>query len=268
MTFPVLAEVAALVARTAREELLPRFAAVQRHVKHDGSLVTEADVTLQARLQRELHACWPRFGLLGEEMPRAEQEALLAAEADGLWCLDPLDGTSNFAAGIPFFSVSLALLVGGRPALGLVYDPVRDECFSAEAGSGAKLNGSALTSAPAPADLRHSIACVDFKRLERGLAARVAAAPPFGSQRNFGSSALEWCWLADSRFHLYLHGGQKLWDYAAGWLVLTEAGGSSATLAGHEGFFAQIDSRSVVAARTSALFAPWQQWVAAQGAGS
>jgi myo-inositol-1(or 4)-monophosphatase len=261
---PDLASLRRLVRDAARAELLPRFADVVRRVKTDGSLVTAADHAMQQRMQRELAARWPAYAFLGEEMGGDEQERLTREATRGLWCLDPLDGTSNFAAGIPFFAVSLALLVDGRPLLGLVYDPVRGECFTARRGEGVRLDDAVL-GAPGlqPAELERAIACVDFKRLEKPLAGRLGAQPPYGSQRNFGSSSLEWCWLADGRFHLYLHGGQKLWDYAAGWLILSEAGGYSATLDGEDVFALGLAPRSVVAARDSRLFSSWQAWLRA-----
>jgi myo-inositol-1(or 4)-monophosphatase len=262
---PDLKELRKLLRVCAQQELMPRFADVGRHLKLDGSVVTEADHAMQDRVQRELAARWPQYALLGEEMPGHEHEALTAAEAQGLWVLDPLDGTSNFAAGVPFFSVSLALLWHGRPEIGLVYDPVRDECFAAARGRGAWLNGLSLgTRAPLNLALARSIAVVDFKRLSRPLAARLGAEPPYGSQRNFGSSALDWCWLADGRFHVYLHGGQMLWDYAAGSLILAEAGGRAETIAGDEVFTLALGSRSVVAARDPELFQAWRAWVSAQ----
>jgi myo-inositol-1(or 4)-monophosphatase len=191
-----------------------------------------------------------------------EHERLAAGTHAGLWCLDPLDGTSNYAAGVPFFAVSLALLIDARVALGLVYDPVRDECFMAQQGGGAWLNDTPLQMPPAAArELRRSIAVVDFKRLRPELAARLASQPPYGSQRNFGSSSLEWCWLADRRFHAYLHGGQKLWDYAAGSLVLAEAGGTACTLEGQGVFTMGLASRSVVAAIHPSLFSEWCAWL-------
>ena len=82
-----------------------------------------------------------------------------------------------------------------------------------------------------------------------------------GSQRNFGASSLEWCWLADGRFHLYLHGGQKLWDFAGGSLILAESGGAAATLAGEPVFRYGLEPRSVVAAATPALFSVWKTWI-------
>src|SRR3989338_1917338 len=252
---PDLATLRKLVCDCAREELLPRFAEVRRRVKLDGSLVTEADVARQRRRRRELARRWPEFDFLGEEMTGEEHRRLAAAVESGMWCLDPLDGTTNFAAGIPYFSVSLALLLRGRQEIGLVYDPVRDECFTARAGAGAWRDDVRLKS-PGPAGLALGRwgGVVDFKRLDAALAARLGAGPPYGSQRNFGASSLDWCWLADGRFHIYLHGGQKLWDYAAGHLILAEAGGRAPTHAGEEVVAFGLDSRSVVAARDPRLF--------------
>lgn len=264
MTPPDLKTLRTLVRSCAQEELLPRFADVGRNLKRDGSIVTEADHAMQNRVQRELARQWPQYAFLGEEMPAREQSKLTSAGQQALWVLDPLDGTSNFTAGVPFFSVSLALLVDGRVEIGLVYDPIRDEAFYAQRGVGAWLNGLSLgTRAPLNLSLARSIAVIDFKRLDRALAGRLGAEPPYGSQRNFGSSALDWCWLADGRFHVYLHGGQKLWDYVAGSLILSEAGGQALTLEGEAVFNIGLDSRSVVAARDPKLFEIWKAWVAA-----
>ncbi len=251
-----------LVRDAARAELVPRFALVSRHVKHDGSIVTQADLALQERLRVALERDFPGIAFLSEEMPAPEHERLVALGRP-LWCLDPLDGTSNFASGVPVFAVSLALVSEGRAELGLVYDPLRDECFTAARGRGAGLNGERLgRDIDIPASLERCIATVDFKRLARPLAAQLAAYPPYASQRNFGASCLEWCWLADGRFHLYLHGGQKLWDYAAGHLILAEAGGLASTLEGEEMFAMSLEPRSVVAvARGAALFADWRLWL-------
>ncbi len=258
---PAPGEVEDIVRRVAREEILPRFTEVQHHVKHDGSLVTEADHATQHRLQAEFRQRWPQFDFLGEEMPAHEHERLIASDRS-LWCVDPLDGTSNFATGIPFFAVSVALLQHGRSALAVVYDPVRDECFSARPGQGAWLNGARLGTAVTPErPLRRAIACIDLKRLDRALAVRLVTEPPFGSQRNFGASSLEWCWLADGRFHIYLHGGQKLWDYAAASVILAEAGGHARTLTGEPVFRADLMPRSVVASRDEALFRAWCAWL-------
>jgi myo-inositol-1(or 4)-monophosphatase len=217
---------------------------------------------MQERLRGELARRWPAYGLLGEEMTAAEQEARIAEPGPGLWVVDPLDGTSNFAAGIPFFSVSLALLTPAGSALGVVYDPARDELFAARRGAGAWLDGVRLApgrSAGLP--LKRAIAAVDFKRLAPELARRFAEAPPYASQRSFGSVALDWCWVAAGRFHVYLHGRQKLWDYAAGALILAEAGGHAATLEGEPVPVAATTPRSALAALDADLFRAWRDWL-------
>ena len=264
---PTLDALRELVSNAARDELMPRFADVVRHIKHDGSVVTEADLAMQRRLKSDLARHWPEYDFLGEEMTGQEHRQLTTEIEKGLWCVDPLDGTSNFATGLPYFAVSLALIINGRQELGLVYDPVRDECFMAQRGQGARLNGMTMGvhEPPLPEALRRCVAAVDFKRLQAPLAAQLGAHTPYGSQRNFGASSLEWCWLADGRFHLYLHGGQKLWDYAGGSLILAEAGGAAATLDGQEIFRYGLESRSVVAAPSPALFSLWKTWIDENG---
>lgn len=262
---------AELVRRASREELLPRFATVSREHKSDGSIVTVADQAMQERLERELRRHWPDFGLLGEEMDAAEQEALIREPGAGLWVLDPLDGTSNFAAGIPYFSVSLALIRGGEVSDGLVYDPPRDELFQARRGGGTTLNGEPLGEVFETPPLAGCIAAIDLKRLPGDLGTRLATTPPYSSQRSFGSVALDWCWLAAGRFHVYLHGRQKLWDYAAGQLVLAEAGGRACNLEGERVFVPSTEARSAVAALDDGLFQEWRRYLGippcAEGAG-
>lgn len=263
---PHLDDLAILVKAVAKEELLPRFAGTERRFKPDGSVVTEADFAVQKRLTIELRERYPAFELLGEEMDAQRQQELLAQNDNGLWCLDPLDGTSNFAAGLPFFGISLALLIERKPVLGIVYDPIRNECFTAQRDHGAWLNGVRLRVRPTDLPLRRSLAVVDFKRLGP-LGAKLAARPPYSSQRNLGSVALEWCWLAVGRFHVYLHGKQKLWDYAAGALILSEAGGHAETLQGEPIFSPELQPRSVVAAGDARLFEEWKTWLVEQSSG-
>jgi myo-inositol-1(or 4)-monophosphatase len=143
----------------------------------------------------------------------------------------------------------------------VVYAPVTDEMFHAERGGGAFLNGERLPIRTHVPHLRNAMANVDFKRLGVKLAGALASAPPYMSQRNYGAGTLEWCYLAAGRFDLYLHGGQKLWDYAAGALILEEAGGRMATLTQDEFWAGDLWKRSVVAALDPGLFAAWRDWV-------
>lgn len=260
-----LATLESIVRTAAREELLKRFGHTTRRQKPDGSWLTEADLAMQSRLQAALADRHPRIALLGEEMSAEEQERLLTepgAEDAGLWLLDPLDGTSNFSAGIPLFSVSLALMRHGRIEAGIVYDPMHDECFAALRGQGATLNGEPLRAPAAGVPMAKTIACIDFKRLPAPLAARIAAAPPYSSQRSVGTVAVEWCWVAAGRFHLYLHGRQSLWDYAAGSLILEEAGGCADTL---DGIAAPLNlqPRSAICAADPHLFHQWRDYLRA-----
>ncbi len=255
-----LATLQGIIIPAAREELLPRFTRVERQHKRDGSVITEADLAMQSRIAADLQAQWPDTVFLGEEMAEQEQAGLLASEQP-VWCLDPLDGTSNFAAGIPFFCVSLALLQGGKVTLGIIYDPVRDECFSADAATGAQLNGESLRVKASGLTLAQTSALIDFKRLAPALATRLVTEIPYASQRSFGSVALDWCWLAAGRCHVYLHGRSGLWDYAAGNYIFHQAGGHSCSLDGEPVFTHALTPRSSVAAVDEDLFREWTAWL-------
>jgi len=259
MSFP-LASLQDIIVAAAREELLPRFARVEREHKRDGSVLTEADLAMQTRVADRLLARWPDTVFLGEEMAPAEQTRLLAAQQP-VWCLDPLDGTSNFAAGIPYFCVSLALLQHGTVVLGMVYDPLRDELFSADRIQGARLNGASLAVPASGLELRQATGLIDFKRLDAVLATRLVTDMPFASQRSFGSVALDWCWLAAGRCHIYLHGRSRVWDYAAGNFIFESAGGYACTLDGDPVFTQALTPRSAVAAVDRPLFTDWTQWL-------
>lgn len=249
-----------LVKKVGREELLPRFAQVAGSLKADGSLVTEADIIAQKKLAEGLLQLLPGSVVLGEEMTASEQAHCLSS-GQPLWCLDPLDGTSNFTAGIPYFSISIALIENEQVIFGVVYDPVRDELFDADLSSAGQLNGVAVKAAADNTALKESIALVDFKRLPAALSARMVSEPAYRSQRSFGSVALDWCWLAANRVQVYLHGQANLWDYAAGQFIFQRSGGFSSTLAGDEIFRPELVTRSCVGAGNAMLFDEWQRYL-------
>ena len=230
------------------------------YAKFDGSLVTDLDRQLQQGLCDLLARRYPKIEFLGEEMTQEAQHAVIT-QAPAYWCLDPLDGTSNFVHGIPFWAVSLALVRNTRVEYAVVIDPLRNECFSAVLGQGAWLNANRLRYAPLAPPLRDCIVGVDFKRLTPELSCYLVSNPPYRSQRNFGSCALEWCWIAKNRIQAYLHGGMKFWDYAAGLLILSEAGGHSSTLEGEPVFAPTLPKRSVVAAANEALWHEWRDYL-------
>lgn len=261
---PELEDLCQILRAAACNEILPRFKYAAAETKTDGSLVTAADVGTQAFILAELRGRFPDVPVLGEEMGVQEQEALLAGTQGHLWCLDPLDGTSNFAGDFPFFGISLALLEGGQARLGLVLDPVRDECFAAERGKGAWLNGQALRLAPASNALKDALALVDLKRLPVEILMRLGGEAPYRSQRSLGAVALEWCWLAAGRARIYLHGGQRLWDWAAGRLIASEAGVQSLIMGQGGGGVPvelSLEPCMAVAAANEALLEQWTAWL-------
>lgn len=242
--------------KLAKQEVQPRFRHVDPSTKADGSILTEADTEMQKAVQSFLTEHWPQFMFLGEESSKEAQQTALRSE-NGCWILDPVDGTSNFANDIPIYTVSLALVIQGDVQVGMVYDPDRDELFAARKGLGAEINGQPLRARSNHTELKHCIGLVDFKRLQPPLSTALVLKPPYASQRSIGSVALDWCWIAAGRGQLYCHGAQNIWDYAAGWLILNEAGGQSATLQGESVLVPEVVKRSAVAASTPELFQHW-----------
>lgn len=244
--------------QVANEEVMPRFRQVAASIKSDGTQVTEADLAAQRALSRLLPKVAP-YPVLGEEMSEAEQQSLWDANPDGLWVVDPVDGTTNFARGMPYFAIAAALMHQGRPVLGAIYAPVFDECFSAAVGHGAWLNGMRLHSGETP-PLEQAVAVIEPKRLSKILATRVVTESPVHAVRNFGASTIDWCWLASGRADVMLHGAQKLWDYSAGVLILQEAGGQVTALEADDYWSLDPWQRSVIAVRNPALFLAWRDW--------
>jgi len=256
-----LDEVIAAVRAVAEQEIMPRYLLVDRQLKEDGSFCTEADIAAQKALASKLQEICPDAVIMGEEMTQQEQVEQWAKGDAGLWSIDPIDGTSNFLNGLPYFAVSVAFMQQGRSTLGVIYNPVADEMFYAVKGGGAFLNGKALPLKKHVPILPNAMANVDLKRLDQKLSEHVAAYPPYASQRNYGACTLEWCYTAAGYFDLYLHGGQKPWDYAAGSLILEEAGGQMCCL-NHDDYWAgSLWQRSVIAALDPGLFEQWRDWV-------
>jgi myo-inositol-1(or 4)-monophosphatase len=199
-------------------------------------LVTDYDRRSEALILDRLRAAFPGHALLAEESGRA-------AGSDHEWLVDPLDGTTNFAHAFPVFAVSVALAYRRHLVAGVVYDPLRDELFAAEAGQGATLNGArlkvsttaqldqALLSTGFPYDVRtnpHSNVEEFTRFLKRAQAIRRA-----------GSAALDCAWVAAGRADGYWEYRMKPWDVGAGALLVAEAGGRVTTAEGDEAFLGQ-----------------------------
>jgi myo-inositol-1(or 4)-monophosphatase len=162
-------------------------------------------------------------------------DAIMAEESGGTpsegrqWIVDPLDGTVNFVHSIPQVSVSVALYDGERGLVGVVYDPLRDELFTAAEGSGTRLNGHLVSVSPT-ADLEHSVIATGFPydhdehADELTIVLREVLAKVNGLRR-FGSAALDLAWVAAGRYEGYWELGIAPWDGAAGIILVREAGG-------------------------------------------
>jgi len=254
----LVTDVSSLAVKISREILLPNFAKVTASLKPDGSLLTEADINAHQRLSQELPMIID-YPVLSEEMNLKEQQAIVNNKTANYWCIDPLDGTSNFTAGIPYWCMSIALIKNGQLELGVVYDPCRDECFATTSNSKTTLNGVELIDTNLQFNkVDKCMALVDFKRLNSNISATLASNSPYRSQRSFGASALDFCWIAASRCQLYLHGKQKLWDYSAGLLILLQAYGQAETLEGGAIFQNDLNVKSVLAASNFDLMKQWK----------
>ena len=247
------------VRRVAADEVLPRYRGVAALAKDDGGIVTEADYAAQEALARRLTAI-DAAPIIAEEMQPEAQRAVHET-ATRYWCIDPIDGTRNFSAGIPFFAISVALMEGGRTVFGTVFDPIADEAYHAARGGGAWLDDAPLRLPACAPPLCGAFAEVSLRRGIARLRGPLRHRSPYAKRLTSGSSALSWCHLAAAGIDVLLHGGQKMWDYAAGALILEEAGGFLCTVAEDDFWSAPPWSRSVIAARSAPLLDEWRGWI-------
>lgn len=257
----LLKQIENLAIQVSKNIIYPHIASVSAAKKNDGSLVTEIDIKAHGELTRKLIELVD-LPVLSEELRSSEQEAILETDPPSYWCIDPIDGTSNYVAGIPYWCVSIALIIDGKITLGVVYDVSRDECFSATNKSGSTLNGQALlvNNKNQLTELKDCMAMIDFKRLQPVLAQKLVTNPPYRSLRSFGASALDLCWIAAQRCHVYMHGQQKLWDHAAGLLVLKQVGAVAETFEGAEVSQNDLQFKSILAASTPQLMEKWKAY--------
>ncbi len=206
----------------------------RREISFKGAvdLVTNFDEKAQEMIFGRLSAAFPHHGFLAEEGLRQKETG------DFLWVIDPLDGTTNYAHRFPVFCISIALEFMGRVVLGLVYDPMRDEIFSAVEAEGARLNDQKIRVSPVD-DLNRSLLATGFPYDVRE--SRVNNVIHFNNFlvraqaiRRCGSAALDLCYVACGRFDGFWELKLKPWDVAAGALVVKEAGGCLSDFSGAE----------------------------------
>jgi len=196
-------------------------------------VVTEVDHLSEALILGAIRSTFPGDALLAEETGEHAASAGHAATSGigRVWIVDPLDGTINYANGIPFYCVSVALVEGGRPVVGVIHDPVRGESFAATADGPATLDGRPIGASPKPSlsDFVVSMSLAGRSLTTRSRAIRKAIRVP----RSMGSAALALAYVANGRFDAFIQqGGLSLWDIAAAGLIAERAGAVVTDLGG------------------------------------
>ncbi len=214
------------VAREAGGLLIQRLGVAKVTNKGDIDLVTEADIAAEELIIERIRSYYPQHGILAEESGEATLTG--GKRSEWKWIIDPLDGTTNYAHGYPCFAVSIALEHNGVIEIGVVYDPVRDEMFAAERGSGATLNDRKIRVSSVE-DLSQAMLCTGFPYnvRERPDFARDFANFTMTAQavRRDGSAAIDLAYVACGRFDGFWEDGLSPWDIAAGMLLIEEARG-------------------------------------------
>ncbi len=238
-------------ARAASRSLLRDFGEVEKlqvSAKGPGDFVSKADIRAEKTLIEELQKARPDFGFLTEEHGIIE-----GADETHRWIIDPLDGTMNFLHGLPHWSISIALEEtthkGKEIIAGVIYDPVKDEIFTAEKNAGAFLTTNRLRvsgrtklsecviSTGAPCIMHGEDRSTVVSNVDK-LSSQV------GAIRSMGSAALDLCYVAAGRFDCYVERGIKYWDIAAGLLIVKESGGIVTDFEGRDQY---VEKNEIVA---------------------
>ncbi len=219
--------------KSTRDIIFDRSAADSVTEKGPADFVTRVDTGVQEYLRGKLSELYPEVQFMGEESNNSNIDF-----SRPVWILDPIDGTTNLIHNYQMSAVSLALAENGKPVLGIVYNPFHDEIFTAEKGGGAFLNGKRIYASSAKA-MADSLIAVGTSPYEKNLAER-----NFGifrrifdaSQdiRRSGSAALDLCYTAAGRIDGYCEAHLKPWDFAAGSIILSEAGGRVSNYSGED----------------------------------
>jgi len=230
------------IAREAGALLMGYFhRRVKVEYKGDVDLVTEADRASEALITKRIGERWPGHNIMGEEGTRSEQGS------DYRWYVDPLDGTTNFAHGYPVFCVSLGLEHKDERVAAVIFDPTREEMFTAEKGGGALLNGQPIH-VSSIANLAECLVATGFPSHKRHKNPNIFFYHQITLKthgvRRAGSAALDLCNVASGRFDGFWEFNLNPWDTAAGVLIVQEAGGQVTRFDGQP---FRIDSRETLA---------------------
>ncbi|MFA6916460.1 MAG: inositol monophosphatase family protein [Parachlamydiales bacterium] len=219
-----------------------RLKSIRQKTSHS-DLVTEADEASENAIKEVLLRNFPSDGILAEESGGPRKDI-----PERLWVIDPLDGTTNYTHQYPMFAISIALLWKGSPVVGVVYNPIMDELFSARLNGGAFLNGQKINVSTVP-DLEHSLLATGFsydRRVnpENNYAPFCLLTHLCHGVRRSGSACIDLAYVAAGRLEGYWERGLQPWDVASGTLLVQEAGGH---LTGYKGVPLDIFSGRVVA---------------------
>ena len=227
-------KIAEIAAREAGQLLIDNFGKVKEiEYKTKNSLVTEVDRLSENLIVKVIRENFPSHDIFAEEAGR------ISNKSSHVWIIDPLDGTTNYAHTYPCFAISIALEVEGVIRLGVVYDPIRDEFFSAELGQGAYLNGNSFKVSKA-SKIEESLLCTGFTHenewmVDENLRHFENFIRRAQAVRRDGSAALDLCYVACGRYDGFWELGLHSWDTAAGSLIVKEAGGKITDFSGGSG---------------------------------
>jgi myo-inositol-1(or 4)-monophosphatase len=220
------------VARRAGVLLADRYEQVLR-VRHKSprDVVTEVDFASERLVMDAIRDAFPGDAILAEESGHHRRRRDVKLDSGRSWVLDPLDGTVNYANGIPFFCVSLALVGADGPLVGVVLDPLRDDCYAATAGAAATLNGKRVVVSEKERLIDFVVNLAIIGR--GGLTRERRVSREIRIHRRMGSAALSLAYVANGRFDAFVqNGGLSPWDVAAAGLIAERAGATITNLAG------------------------------------
>ncbi len=210
--------------------------------KSHNDFVTDIDQQAEEEIINVIHKAYPLHRIISEESGDSGDDSEI------VWIIDPLDGTSNFIHGFPHFAVSIAVQVRGKIEHGVIYDPIRDETFTASRGRGAKLNNNRIRIST-QTKLEKSLVGTGFpfrnaKLQETYLNQFTNVFPKTGDVRRAGSAALDLAYVAAGRLDAFWEMSLNIWDIAAGSLMIKEAGGLVSDFNGSENY---LESGDIVA---------------------
>jgi myo-inositol-1(or 4)-monophosphatase len=237
-----IANRAARAAGDAIVRELDRVGDISVDLKGKNDFVTEVDRQAEHIIIETIKNAYPDHAFLGEESGKS-------GESEYKWIIDPLDGTTNFLHGIPHFAVSIALEYRGRLDQAVIYDPVKQELFTASKGKGAQLNNKKIRVSPQKtlegALLATGFPFGDSQNLDKFLKSFKALFPSIAGIRRAGVASLDLAYVACGRLDGFWEYGLKPWDIAAGVLLVQEAGGINSDMSGGEDF---MESGNIISA--------------------